>query len=110
MEGEIKKKIVNICDDIKEVDHALQSVVHWNNDRDRDNITTFPWLFIEQKRSTHVKEVIGKNNFPTRFSSNIKNILTKKGKLGGVKNHDFHTLIKVIILCIYILYIGEISC
>jgi len=33
-----------------------------------------------------------------KFSSNIKNILTKKGEFGGVKTHDWHTFIKVIIL------------
>jgi hypothetical protein len=30
------------------------------------------------------------------FSSNIQNILTKKGDFGGVKTHDWHTCIKVI--------------
>jgi hypothetical protein len=30
------------------------------------------------------------------FSSNIQNILTKKGDFGGVKTHDWHTFIKVI--------------
>ena len=33
----------------------------------------------------------------TGFSSNIQNILTKKGDFGGVKTHDWHTFIKVII-------------
>jgi hypothetical protein len=31
------------------------------------------------------------------LSSNIQNILMKKGDFGRVKTHDWHTLIKVII-------------
>jgi hypothetical protein len=61
------------------------------------NISALPWLLTEQQ-SKDVKEVIEKIKFPTGFSSNIKNILTKKGELGGVKTHDWHTFIKVIIL------------
>ena len=33
----------------------------------------------------------------TGFLSNIQNILTKNGDFGGVKTHDCHTFIKVII-------------
>jgi hypothetical protein len=43
------------------------------------------------------------------FASNIKNILTKKGKFGGVKTHDWHTFIKVIILVYIFIYIGLID-
>jgi hypothetical protein len=40
------------------------------------------------------------------FASNIKNILTKKGEFGGVKTHDWHTFIEVIILVYIFIYIG----
>jgi hypothetical protein len=75
----------------------MQCVIHSNNDGDDQNISALPWLLTE-KQSKDVKEAIDKNKFPTGFSSNIKNILTKKGELGGVKTQDWHTLIKVIIL------------
>ena len=50
----------------------------------------------DQQRND-IKEAIQKIKFPTRFSPNIQNILTKKDDFGGVKNHDWHTFIKVII-------------
>ena len=75
----------------------MQSVVHSNSDGDDQNISALLWLLTEQKNKD-VKEVIEKIKFPTRFSSNIKNILTKKGELGGVKTHDSNMFIKVIIL------------
>jgi hypothetical protein len=43
------------------------------------------------------------------FASNIKNNLTKKGEFGGVKTHDWHTFIKVIILAYICIYIGLID-
>jgi hypothetical protein len=42
------------------------------------------------------------------FASNINNILMKKGEFGGVKTHDWHTFIKVIILVYIFIYIGLI--
>lgn len=75
----------------------MQCVIHSNSDGDNQNICALPWLLTEQQ-SKDVKEVIEKIKFPTGFSSNIKNILTKKGELGGVKTHDWHTFIKAIIL------------
>ena len=44
-----------------------------------------------------------KIKFPTRFCSNMKIILTRKGDFGGVKTHDWHIFIKVIIFLVYIL-------
>jgi hypothetical protein len=90
--GRDNEKIVKICNDIREANHAMKSVIRSNNDGDQNNL---PWLLIEQQRNG-VKEVIQKIKFPTGFCSNIKNILTKKGEFGGVKTHDWHTLIKVI--------------
>ena len=45
-----------------------------------------------------VKEVMQKIKFPTGFCANLKNIITKKGDFAGVKTHDWHVFIKVIII------------
>jgi hypothetical protein len=74
---------------------TLQSVIINSNGDGREQNTSLPWLLTEQQ-SNIVKEVIRKIRFPTGFSSNIQNILTKKGDFGGVKTHDWHTFIKVI--------------
>jgi hypothetical protein len=80
-------------------------VIRSNRDGlDRNNL---PWLLTEQQ-SNDVKEVIQRIKFPTGFASNINNILTKKGEFGGVKTHDWHTFIKVIILVYIFIYIGLI--
>jgi hypothetical protein len=76
-------------------------IINSNGDGREQNIS-LPWLLTEQQ-SNVVKEVIQKIRFPTGFSSNIQNILTKKGDFGGVKTHDWHTFIKVIIRYINIL-------
>ena len=88
-----KEKIVKICIDIQEANHAMQSVIRSNSDVDRNNY--LPWLLTKQQ-SNDVKEVIQRIKFPTGFASNINNILMKKGEFGGVKTHDWHTFIKVI--------------
>jgi hypothetical protein len=90
-----KEKIVKICSDIQEASRAMHNLIDSNrNVRERNCL---PWLFTERERNV-VKEAIQKIKFTTRFSSNIKNILTKKGDFGGVKNNDWHTFIKLIIL------------
>jgi len=66
MEGEIKKKNVNICNDIKEANHALQSAIHSNSNGDRENISTLPWLLTE-KQNKHVKRLLKKLNFQLDF-------------------------------------------
>ena len=92
-----KERIGNICSDIQEANHALQSVIiNSNGDGHQQNIS-LPWCLMEQQ-SNIVKEVIRKIRFPMGFSSNIKNILTQKGDFGGVKTHDWHTFIKVIVI------------
>ena len=63
----------------------MQSVIHSSSDVDIQNISVLPWLLTEQQ-SKDVKEVIEKIKFPTGVSSNIKNILTKKGEIGWGKN------------------------
>ena len=99
-----KEKIIKICSDIEGAHHAIQSVI-WSNSNGYQN--KFPWLLIE-KQSYDVKEVIQRIKFPIGFSSNIYNILLKKGEFGGVKTHDWHTFIKVIILVWTYLYIDYI--
>jgi hypothetical protein len=97
-----------ICIDIQEAIHAMRSVIRYSNRLDgvldRNNL---PWLLTEQQ-SNSVKEVIQRIKFPMGFASIIKNILTKKGEFGGVKTHDWHTFIKVIILVYIFIYIGLI--
>ena len=70
-------------------------IINSNGDGHQQNIS-LPWCLMEQHSNT-VKEVIKKIRFPMGFSSNIKNILTKKGDFGWVKTHDWHTFIKAIV-------------
>ena len=80
-----KERIAKICSDIQEANHALQSVIiNYNGDGHQHNIS-LPWYLTEQQ-SNIVKEIIRKIRFPTGFSSNIKNILTKKVILVGLKH------------------------
>jgi hypothetical protein len=95
-----KEKVIKICSNIQEANHTMQSGIQSNSDRDRNSL---PWLLTEKQRND-VKEVIRRIKFPTGFSSNINNILTKKGEFGGVKTHDWHTFIKVIIFLYIYLY------
>jgi hypothetical protein len=90
-----KGRFGKICCDIREANHTLQSVIINSNGDDHEQNTSLPWLLTE-KQSNIVKEVIRKIRFPTGFSLNIQNILTKKCDFGGVKTHDWHTFIKVI--------------
>ena len=90
-----KDKIQKICSDIAKANHTLESVIISNAENGNQNIS-LPWLLTEQQ-SNAIKEVIQKIRFSTGFSSNIQNILTKKGDFGGVKTHDWHIFIKVII-------------
>ena len=59
----------------------MRSVIHENIDGDQ-NISAIPWLLTEQQNNA-IKEAIQKIKFPTGFSSNINNILTKKVNLVG---------------------------
>lgn len=85
-----KVKIIKICADIQESNHAMQSVIWSNSDGDQNNHLS--WWLRDNKRND-VKEVIQRIKFPIGFSSNINNIFPKKGELGGVKAHDWHTFI-----------------
>jgi len=53
-----KEKIVKICNDIQEANHAMKDVIEYlDNDGDQINISSLPWLLTEQQ-SNAVKEVI----------------------------------------------------
>ena len=105
-----KEKIVKICNDIQEANHAMKDVIEYlDNDGDQINISSLPWLLTEQQ-SNVVKEVIQKMKFPTGFCSNIKNIVTKRGDFAGVKTHDWHVFIKVIISVYSLLYLYIACC
>ena len=105
-----KEKIVKICNDIQEANHAMKDVIEYlDNDGDQINISSLPWLLTEQQ-SNAVKEVIQKMKFPTGFCSNIKNIVTKRGDFAGVKTHDWHIFIKVIISVYSLLYLYIACC
>ena len=91
-----QNKIGKICSDIAEANHTLQSVINSNFGKDYWNIISLAWLLKEKKRND-IKEVIHKIRFSMGFSSNIQNIVTKKGDFGGVKTHDSNIFIKVII-------------
>jgi hypothetical protein len=87
----------------------MRSVTRYSNRSDGVlDRNKLPWLLTE-KNNNDVKEVIQRIKFPTGFASNIKNILMKKGEFSGVKTHDWHTFIKVIILVYIFIYIGLID-
>ena len=82
-----KEKIVKICNDIQEANHAMNDVIEFHSNGEQININSIPWIFTEQQ-SNVVKEVMWKIKFLTGFCANMKNIITKKGDFVGVKTHD----------------------
>ena len=44
-----KEKIVKICSDIQEANHAMKNVIELNSDGDQINISDLPWLLTEQQ-------------------------------------------------------------
>ena len=92
-----KEKIVKFCKEIQEGNHAMKDDIQFHINKDQININSIPWMFTEQQ-SNVVKEVMRKIKFPTGFCANLKNIITKKGDFAGVKTHDWHVFIKVIII------------
>ena len=63
----------------------MQSIIINSNGDGHEQNTSLPWLLMEEQ-SNIVKEVIRKIRFLMGFSSNIQNILMKKGDFGGVKH------------------------
>ena len=92
-----KEKNVKFCKGIQEGNHAMKDIIQFHSNSDQININPIPWMFMEQQ-SNVVKEVMWKIKFPTVFCANLKNIITKKGDFVGVKTHDWHVIIKVIII------------
>ena len=92
-----KDKIGKACKDIQEGNHAMKDVIQFHSNGDQVNVNSIPWMFME-KQSNVVKEVMWKIKFPTSFCANLKNIITKKGDFVGIKTHDWHVFIKVIII------------
>ena len=75
----------------------MKYVIQFHRNGDQININSIPWMFTE-KKSNVIKEVMRKIKFPTGFCTNMKNIITKKGDFVGVKTHDWHIFMKVIIM------------
>ena len=75
----------------------MKDIIQFHTNGEQVNINSIPWMFMEQQ-SNVVKEVMQKIKFPTGFCATLKNIITKKGDFAGVKTHDWHVFIKVIII------------
>ena len=75
----------------------MKDVIQFHGNEDQVNIISIPWMFMKQQRNV-AKEVMQKIKFPFGFCANLKNIITKKGDFAGVKTHDWHIFIKVIII------------
>ena len=75
----------------------MKYVIQFHSNEDQININSIPWMFMKQQ-SNVVKKVMRKIKFPTGFCANLKNIITQKGDFAGVKTHDCHVFIKVIII------------
>ena len=97
-----KDKIVKARKYIHERNHAMKDVIQFHSNGDQVNINSIPWMFTEQQ--SNVKEVMRKIKFPTGFCVNLTNIITKKGDFVGVKTHDWHIFIKVIIIVMSIYF------
>ena len=52
-----KEKIVKICNDIQESNHAMKDVIQFHSNGDKININSLPWMLTEQQ-SHVVKEVM----------------------------------------------------
>ena len=96
-----KEKNVKFCEEIQEGSHAMNDVIQFHSNREQLNISSIPWMFTEEK-SNFVEEVMWKIKFPIRFCANMMNIITKKGDFSGVKMHDWHVFVKVIVIVISI--------
>ena len=52
-----KDKIVKVCKDIQEGNHAMKDAIQFHSSGDQININSIPWMFTE-KKSNVVKEVM----------------------------------------------------
>ena len=46
---ERQRKIVKICKDIQEGNHAMKDVIQFHRNGDQININSSPWMFMEQQ-------------------------------------------------------------
>ena len=81
----------------------MKDVIKFHSNGDQININSIPWMLTKQQ-SNVVKEVMWKIKFPTGFCVNMNNIIKNKGDFVGVKVHDWHVFIKVIIIVMSILF------
>ena len=93
----------------------MKEVIQFHSNEVQININSIPWMFTEQQ-SNAVQEVMQKIKFSTGFCVKFKNTITKKGDFVGVKTHDWHIFMKVIIIVMSIYnffsfyYINLFSC
>ena len=52
-----KDKIVKVCKEIQESNHAMKYVIQFHNNGDQINISSLPWMLMEQQ-SNVVKQVM----------------------------------------------------
>ena len=75
----------------------MKEIIQFHSNGYQININSLSFMLME-KQSNAVKQVMRKIKFPTGFCANMKNIITKKGDFVGVKTHDWHVFMKVIIM------------
>ena len=75
----------------------MKDVIQFHSNGDQINMSSLPWMLTKQQ-SNVVKEVTRKIKLPTKFCANMKNTITKKVNFVGVKKHDWHIFMKVIIM------------
>ena len=52
-----KDKVVKLCKDIQESNHAMKDVIQFNTNGEQVNINSIPWMLTEQQ-SNVVKQVM----------------------------------------------------
>ena len=55
-----KDKIVKVCKDIQEGNHAMKYIIQFHSNKDEININSIPWMFTEQQNNV-VKKINVKN-------------------------------------------------
>ena len=83
-----KEKVGKISSDIHYSNRPIKNIIESNSNEDWINASALPWLLTKQQ-SNAIKEFIQKMRFPTGFSVNIRNLVSKKSEFGpGLKMHD----------------------
>lgn len=83
MDGRLdKEKLVKICNDIDESNHALKFFIEPNRDGNQINMSVIPWLLMQQQTIV-ICEAIKKTKFPTGYVANISSLISKKGNFGS---------------------------